>query len=229
MLRVRVGLFARAHRARPIPGIAGVVRPTQFQSTRHVVKEANKTIANDSRNEIASGVARQIKWKDVKLWPQKELKFTQYPKQPGTYTTIACMFGANFAVFLAWQYAAYQSYEEREKYDGETQTYIDRAPAQAFMEKYFLGRNDWLEQGYFWLPITTSFSHQSWSHFSGNMLMFVYLGRRLHDFLGRARFIQLYLAGAIGGEIVTTLYPKYRPEWVEQVNHTCMSSNGYAI
>lgn len=47
--------------------------------------------------------------------------------------------------------------------------------------------------------------------------MFVYLGRRLHDFLGRARFIQLYIAGAIGGEIVSTLYPKYRPEWVEQV------------
>ena len=46
-----------------------------------------------------------------------------------------------------------------------------------------------LEQGKLWQLFTPSLSHQDWAHMSGNMVLFLYLGKRLHELLGRARFL----------------------------------------
>ena len=60
-----------------------------------------------------------------------------------------------------------------------------------------------LSDGHVWSLFLPSFSHVGVSHIFGNMLMLMYLGRKIHELLGPAKFIGLYLCGAAAGTIAT--------------------------
>ena len=48
--------------------------------------------------------------------------------------------------------------------------------------------------GHFWSLFLPSFSHVGLSHITGNMLLFLYLGRKIHELLGPAKFVGLIFA-----------------------------------
>lgn len=60
----------------------------------------------------------------------------------------------------------------------------------------------WLQ---FWTLLLPSFSHQGWDHLTGNMVMLLYLGPRIHEMLGRAHFLGLYVAAAAAGSLATDI------------------------
>lgn len=91
------------------------------------------------------------------------------------------------------------------------------APSQGatfhkWWEDTFTQRRHGLEEGKIWTLFTPSVSHQDWAHLSGNMVLFLYLGKRLHELLGRARFLALYFASAAAGSLATEL--AYRNAWL---------------
>eukprot|EP01052_Picozoa_sp_SAG31_P003067 SAG31_NODE_114_length_24318_cov_16.787481_13_plen_269_part_00 len=56
------------------------------------------------------------------------------------------------------------------------------------------------------MALTASVSHMQMPHLVGNMALLLYLGKRLHEFLGAGRTVALYLSGAVAGSIATDLY-----------------------
>jgi membrane associated rhomboid family serine protease len=108
--------------------------------------------------------------------------------------TLGVIFGINVAVFVGWQIPQLQ----------DLWSYL------------FLWSNRSTEEGRWWLWITPSFSHHSFGHLAANMTFFLYLGKRLHQFMGRTRFITLYLAGAVAGSIGSDLNPGYRQDRVAE-------------
>lgn len=123
-----------------------------------------------------------------------ELRFDNFPRQTGHEITLGTIFGINVLVFAGWQVPQLQD----------------------LWSHWFLWSNHALKDGKWWLMITPSFSHQDIGHLVANMTFFLYLGKRLHQFMGRARFIALYLSGAVAGSIASELNPKYRGEAVAQ-------------
>lgn len=81
--------------------------------------------------------------------------------------------------------------------------------AQLVLETYepgfareYLGLSDHgLREAYAWQAITGMFLHQGAWHLLGNMLVLYLLGRDVESIIGQRQFLQLYLAGALGGEI----------------------------
>ena len=106
------------------------------------------------------------------LRAQPELHFTHYPKQKGHVLTLGGILAVNAAVFAGWRVAPFMGADFH----------------QAWSDTWYQKRGG-LEQGKLWQLFTPSLSHQDWAHMSGNMVLFLYLGKRLHELLGRARFL----------------------------------------
>jgi membrane associated rhomboid family serine protease len=142
----------------------------------------------------------RTKWEELKEFAshfsprtKPELRFDNFPRQPGHEVTLGVIFGINVAVFAGWHVPQLQD----------------------LWSHLFLWSNWGLKEGRLWLLVTPSFSHQDLSHLVANMTFFLYLGKRLHQFMGRARFVALYLAGSAAGTIASDLNPGYRPDRVE--------------
>jgi membrane associated rhomboid family serine protease len=164
-----------------------------------------------SRAESKSGLARRLNElaqirsvKDLGLWAQPELRFTQFPQQPGHRVTLGGLLAVNVAVYAGWQLAYY---ENTLVIDG-----VDRHRPnswEAFMTKWFLWENDWKEKGHYWTILTKSVSHKTFPHLAGNMVVLLYLGRHLHALVGRKHLLVLYVAGGLCSSLGSELWPSY--------------------
>jgi rhomboid protease GluP len=56
-----------------------------------------------------------------------------------------------------------------------------------------------LDEGEWWRVITAVFLHASWLHLAMNVIGLLWFGRFVERFLGRLRFLLVYVAGGIGG------------------------------
>ena len=66
----------------------------------------------------------------------------------------------------------------------------------------YLGLSDrGVRDAYAWQFVTAMFLHDGPWHLLGNMLVLYFLGRDLESILGQRHFLNLYLAGAVGGEL----------------------------
>jgi rhomboid-like protein len=105
--------------------------------------------------------------------PPKRLA-RMFPDLPPAAATYLGLFIANFVIFAAWRHP----------------------PLFRLLNKYFI-----TIPGY---PIPLSlvgniFSHQTFSHFALNMGVLYFVGTRLHDEIGRANFLAVYVScGAVG-------------------------------
>jgi len=165
------------------------------------------------RVPLALGTPLQMRWlrlQDLSPFAKKELRFDTFPRHAGGATTLATIFGANFGVWMAWQVA------EGHALAGD-EALLD------FMETHFVASNQGASElknlHKIWL---SSFSHQDWAHLAGNMTMLLILGPRLHEFLGRARFLFVYALGCLGGTMATQAL-HLDPTWeANQVRQTPM-------
>jgi rhomboid-like protein len=101
-----------------------------------------------------------------------------FPDLPPAAATVIGLILANTAVFLLWRFP----------------------PAFRMLNKYFM-----TVPGYPWAfsLIGNIFSHQAFSHFSVNMLVLYFVGSRLHDEVGRANFLSIYLASGVLGSFTS--------------------------
>ncbi|MCB9073175.1 MAG: rhomboid family intramembrane serine protease [Bdellovibrionaceae bacterium] len=103
----------------------------------------------------------------------------------------------NILVFAAWFY-----------------TQLNRE-GLAFMAKNFLVSWDHLEQGYYWVLLTSVFSHNMFWHIFLNMYIFIGFGSVMEATLGTTRFVFFYLlAGIISSlsHVVVSAYILDKPE-----------------
>ena len=126
--------------------------------------------------------------------PRPELVFDNFPRQTGHWYTLGGLGALNVGVFALWQHAA------------------EEPDLNAAMEQIFLWRNTSVRDGEWWTILTPSFSHVDFGHLSGNMLLFLYLGKRIHELIGRSRTVALYLLGAAAGTVATEAVGPYSEE-----------------
>lgn len=62
---------------------------------------------------------------------------------------------------------------------------------------FVLGRNEW------WRFLTAGFIHIGFDHLAMNMLALYFLGSELEQFLGKSRFLIIYLVSIMGGSLFT--------------------------
>ena len=137
-----------------------------------------------SRSRATGCVSRSTFSWSLKANPQ--LHFTQYPKQTGHRATLGGLLAVNLAVWGGWIYAPFMG-----------------ADGHAAWKATWAQQRRALEKGHIWTLFTPSLSHMDWAHMSGNMVLFLYLGKRLHELLGRARFLALYFGAAAAGTLAT--------------------------
>ena len=187
------------------PGCFVFSRPSRFfvslarnAGARQVGRRAGffKRLASGSPQGAQAVEPRSLKdWFSLRV--HTKLRFDNFPKHKGHWGTLGTILLINCGVFVAWQ-----------------------LPKTAKInEKWFLWTNvsessEWLSQC--WSTISASFSHQDWGHLTGNMALFLYLGKRIHQLVGRARFVYLYLLGGLGGSLATQASPRYSPEEVSK-------------
>lgn len=83
-------------------------------------------------------------------------------------------------------------------------SYYSQVPSQQICEHApsLGGDGTWLPgfvDGAYWQAITSAFTHVEVWHIGMNMLVLWFLGPQIEAVLGRARFLALYLASALGG------------------------------
>mmetsp|Transcript_52561 Transcript_52561/g.112086 ORF Transcript_52561/g.112086 Transcript_52561/m.112086 type:complete len:657 (-) Transcript_52561:71-2041(-) len=172
-------------------GARQVCRKTHGCQSRGIV---SKTSAEKTTAEAAH---HEGKWPSLSLgyfspFAEKHLVFNTFPRHTGGATTLGTFVAINVGVFIAWRWALVQAEVEGDE------TLLD------FMSDHFVGSNSDTSKPENWHKILfSSISHQDFGHLAGNMTMFLLLGSRLHEFLGRARFLLLMLMGSIGGTVAT--------------------------
>jgi len=143
------------------------------------------------RSALRQCAPKHWKLSDFSPFVKKELRFNSYPRLPGGGHTLAAIIGANSGVLLAWKFSHIKALEGDES-------------MLTFMNRHFIGTNHGSsELQNVHRIILSSFSHQDFGHFLGNMTALLLMGPRLHEFLGRARFLGLYVAGCFGGTLAT--------------------------
>ena len=68
------------------------------------------------------------------------------------------------------------------------------------------GTNLVLEQGQYWRLLTSVFLHSGFTHLGSNLLVQVLMGNAVERNLGHIKYLILYLASGIGGNVVSVLY-----------------------
>ena len=114
--------------------------------------------------------------------------FRGFPKIEGWNKVAAGFLGCNLGVFMLWHTFGSSSIRN-----------------EKLMTTLFMQTDRSLADGHFWSLFLPSFSHVGLSHITGNMLLFLYLGRKIHELLGPAKFVGLYLCGAAAGTIATEI------------------------
>lgn len=72
--------------------------------------------------------------------------------------------------------------------------------------------------GAWWQPVTSAFTHIEIWHVVMNMLALAVLGPATEQILGRARFLAIYLAGALGGSVAVL--------WLSEPTQTTLGASG---
>lgn len=126
--------------------------------------------------------------KDLSPLARKDLVFRGFPKYDGWNRMAAGFLACNVGVFVLWHTFG-SSNPQNEK----------------LMTTLFMQTDRSLSDGHLWSFFLPSFSHIGFSHITGNMLLFLYLGRKIHELLGPAKFIGLYLCGAAAGTLATEI------------------------
>jgi len=68
------------------------------------------------------------------------------------------------------------------------------------------GTNLVLNEGQYWRLLTSVFLHSGFTHLGSNLLVQVLMGNAVERNLGHIKYLILYLAAGIGGNIVSVLY-----------------------
>lgn len=97
-----------------------------------------------------------------------------WPDTPPSAATIAGIIVINTAVLIAWRIP----------------------PAWRFMNKYFYSVTAY---PYALSSIGNIFSHTSFTHYAVNMALLWFIGTRLHDEIGRANFLAVYVSSGVFG------------------------------
>ncbi len=86
------------------------------------------------------------------------------------------------------------------------------------VRKYFYLSLQGLASGYFWQLITFQFLHSDIIHILINCVVLYFFGRSMEDYLGRSRFLKLYLLSGVIGGVLQILFglavPMYRNQAV---------------
>jgi len=86
------------------------------------------------------------------------------------------------------------------------------------VRKYFYLSLQGLASGYFWQLITFQFLHSDIIHILINCMVLYFFGRSMEDYLGRSRFLKLYLLSGVIGGVLQILFglavPMYRNQAV---------------
>mmetsp|Transcript_158292 Transcript_158292/g.484985 ORF Transcript_158292/g.484985 Transcript_158292/m.484985 type:complete len:600 (-) Transcript_158292:38-1837(-) len=140
---------------------------------------------------LLRSLRRLLQLRDFSPFVRAELRFDKFPRHPGGGRTLAALVGSNVCVWVAWETAESKALSGDER-------------MLAFMGHHFVGTNQGMsELQNLHRIFLSSFSHQDFGHLLGNMTALLLMGPRLHEFLGRARFLMLYAAGAMGGTLAT--------------------------
>jgi rhomboid-like protein len=95
-----------------------------------------------------------------------------WPDIPPAAATLIALIAMNSVVFVGWHFP----------------------PAFRLLNKYFISVPGYPRA---LAVLGNTFSHQATSHFFLNMLVFWFMGTRLHDDVGRANFLAIYLSSAV--------------------------------
>lgn len=149
------------------------------------------------RSKVLPNTPPEMKWYE-RLWPSSLVVLSvlglcyifpfvytpphnsqrMFPEVPPAAATVFGLILANAVVIMLWRFP----------------------PAFRMLNKYFI-----TVPGY---PRALSligniFSHQTFSHFGVNMLVLYFVGIRLHDEIGRANFLSIYLASGVLGSFTS--------------------------
>lgn len=80
------------------------------------------------------------------------------------------------------------------------------------MDKMVLNIGAFVETPQYWRLITSTFLHFGWSHLFNNMIVLLYLGSLAEKYLGKKRFLTVYLISGIGANIASVWWYAARQE-----------------
>ena len=127
---------------------------------QHVVKRMSQRLP---KHPLPSSRTSSRKKNISSAGQRQTLQFNNFYRHKGHEKTLGGILAVNILVYLGWHVPALQPY----------------------WRNMFIWTNKSLQEGKYWLLVTPSFSHQNFGHLFGNMSLFLYLGKRLHMFLGR--------------------------------------------
>lgn len=79
---------------------------------------------------------------------------------------------------------------------------------KTFFEKYLFQVNKVLEQKQYYRLVTSGFLHADWSHLLFNMISLYSFSNSLEDFLGPIKFLVVYFASLLGGDLLALVMHK---------------------
>lgn len=104
-----------------------------------------------------------------------------WPNMPPAAATVIGLIIANAAIFILWRIP----------------------PAWRMLNKYFITAPGY---PFAWSALGNIFSHQGIGHFATNMVVLWVMGTALHDEIGRANFLAIYLSSGVFGSFASLTY-----------------------
>lgn len=104
-----------------------------------------------------------------------------WPEMPPAAATVISIMVANTAIFILWRVP----------------------PAWRVLNKYFITAPGY---PFAWSALGNVFSHQGYGHFATNMAVLWIMGTALHDELGRAKFLAIYLSSGVVGSFASLTF-----------------------
>ena len=89
-----------------------------------------------------------------------------------------------------------------------------------FFDKYLFQVNKVLYEKQYYRLLTSGFLHADWSHLLFNMLSFYSFANNLEDLLGPAKFLIIYFASLLGGDMLALIIHK------KQGNYRAVGASG---
>jgi membrane associated rhomboid family serine protease len=82
-----------------------------------------------------------------------------------------------------------------------------------FIQNYLALSLEGLRHGFLWQFLTYQFLHAGWLHLLFNCLAIFFFGRSVETYLGRKRFLALYLASGVIGGVMQVLFSLVLPQY----------------
>src|SRR4051812_30223124 len=79
---------------------------------------------------------------------------------------------------------------------------------KSFFDKYLFQVDKVLEQKQYYRLLTSGFLHADWTHLLFNMISFYSFSNSLEDFLGPIKFLIIYFASLLGGDLLALIMHK---------------------